>query len=66
LELKNKIAPGSEAKTGYALEVDGRIKAEFQTKEGAQKGALELKSRFPKLQIKIFDVSAKTREPVEI
>ena len=59
--MKNKIAPASEAKTGYALEVDGRIK-----KEGAQKGALELKSRFPKLQIKIFDVSAKTREPVEI
>jgi hypothetical protein len=66
LELKNKDAPASETKTGYALEVDGRIKTEFQTKEGAKKGAVELKSRFPKLQIKIFDVSAKTREPVEI
>jgi hypothetical protein len=51
---------------GYALEVDGRIKTEFTTKEGAQRGATELKSRFPMLQIKIFDVSAQTRETVEV
>ena len=63
--MKNKDTPASE-QTSYALEVDGRIKTEFQTMEGAKKGAVELKSRFPKLQIKIFDVSAKTREPVEI
>jgi hypothetical protein len=52
--------------TGYALEVDGRIKTEFQTKEGAQKGAAELKSRFPSLQIKIYDASSKTRETAEV
>ena len=51
---------------GYALEVDGRIKTEFQTKEGAKKGAVELKSRFPMLQIKIFDAVSKTRETVEL
>jgi hypothetical protein len=51
---------------GYALEVDGRIKTEFQTKEGAKKGAIELKSRFPMLQIKIFDAVSKTRETVEL
>lgn len=50
----------------YALEVDGRVKTEFQTKEGAQKGAVELKSRFPMLQIKIYDASSKTRETVEV
>jgi predicted Holliday junction resolvase-like endonuclease len=33
--------------TGYALEVDGRLKTEFETKEGAWKGAEELKKRFP-------------------
>jgi hypothetical protein len=29
--------------TGYALEVDGRLKTEFETKEGAWTGAEELK-----------------------
>jgi hypothetical protein len=51
---------------GYALEVDGRIKTEFQTKEGAQQGAIELKSRFPMLQIEIYDASSKTRETIEV
>ena len=50
----------------YALEVDGRVKTEFQTKEGAQKGAVELKHRFPMLQIKIYDASSKTRDTVEV
>ena len=48
----------------YALEVDGRIKTEFQTEEGAKKGAFELKTRFPMLQIKIYDASSRTRETV--
>ena len=30
--------------TGYALEVDGRLKTEFETKEGAWTGAEELKN----------------------
>jgi hypothetical protein len=30
--------------TGYALEVDGRLKTEFETKEGAWTGAKELKN----------------------
>jgi hypothetical protein len=50
----------------YALEVDGRIKTEFQTEEGAQKGAAELKSRFPTLQIKIYDASSQTWETIEV
>jgi len=32
--------------TGYALEVDGRLKTEFETKEGAWTGAEELKKAF--------------------
>lgn len=48
----------------YALEVDGRTKTEFQTEEGAKKGAIELKTRFPMLQIKIYDASSKARETV--
>jgi hypothetical protein len=49
---------------GYALEVNGRISAEFQTMEGAKNSAFELKSRFPMSQIEIYDASSKTRETI--
>ncbi len=51
---------------GYALEVDGRLKAEFATREGAKIGAEELKKRFPMLRIRIYDAQTKTREEVEL
>jgi hypothetical protein len=50
--------------SGYALEVDGRLKAEFATRDGAKTGAEELKKRFPMLQIRIYDAQTKTREEV--
>jgi len=40
--------------SGYALEVDGRLKAEFATRDRAKTGAEELKKRFPMLQIRIL------------
>jgi hypothetical protein len=39
-------------KSGFALEIDGRLKTEFSTKEGAEHGAIELKRRFPMLPVK--------------
>jgi hypothetical protein len=51
---------------GYALEVDGRLKAEFATRDGAKAGGEELKRRFPKLQIRIYDAETKVREGVQI
>ena len=45
-------------KSGFALEIDGRLKTEFSTKEGAEQGAIELKRRFPMLQIRIYDACA--------
>jgi hypothetical protein len=50
--------------SGYALEVDGRLKAEFATRDGAEMGAVELKKRVPMLRIKIYDAQTKTREEV--
>jgi hypothetical protein len=35
--------------------VDGRLKAEFATRESAGAGGEELKKRFPMLQIQIYD-----------
>ncbi len=50
--------------SGYALEVDGRLEAEFATRDGAEIGAVELKKRFPMLRIRIYDAQTKTREEV--
>ena len=52
--------------SGYALEVDGRLKAEFATRDGARTGAEELKKRFPMLQIRIYEAQTQTRENVEL
>ena len=52
--------------SGYALEVDGRLKAEFATKAGARAGGEELKKRFPMLRIRIYDAQTQTREDVEL
>ncbi len=51
---------------GYALEVDGRLKAEFATRDGAKAGAEELKKRFPMLRGRVYDAQTKTREEVEL
>ena len=47
-------------KSGFALEIDGRLKTEFSTKEGAEHGAIEL-NRFPMLQIRIYDAGTQSR-----
>jgi hypothetical protein len=52
--------------SGYALEVDGRFKAEFATRDGAWAGAEQLKKRFPMLQIKIYDAETKAKEEVQL
>ena len=58
-----KVTRGLPAK-GFAVVVDGLIKTEFETREGATKGARELKGRFPALQIKIYDAGAKSDQEV--
>jgi hypothetical protein len=49
---------------GFAVVVDGLIKTEFETREGATNGARELKGRFPALEIKIYDAGAKSDQEV--
>ena len=51
--------------SGYGLEVDGRMKAEFATRDGAKAGGEELKRRFPKLLV-IYDAQTKTREEISL
>ena len=61
----HRASPGLPT-SGYALIVDGHVKNEFKTKEGAEKGARDLKRRFPMLQIKVFDAEAKRNEDVAL
>ena len=41
--------------SGYAIVVDGCVKTEFETRDGVESGARDLKRRFPMLQVKIYD-----------
>jgi hypothetical protein len=52
--------------SGYAIEVDGRPKIEFESKGGALAGAEDQKTRFPMLQVKIYDAQTKTREEIHL
>jgi hypothetical protein len=48
-------------RNGYILEVDGRMKDQFESESDARSKAIQLKARFPMLQIKIYDAVEKTR-----
>jgi hypothetical protein len=60
---ERKMRPSASVlpQTGFALEVDGHLKASFETLEGATSGAQEIKRRFPMLRVKIYDAVAKVR-----
>jgi len=61
------VAAARELPTaGYAIEVDGRLKAEFKTRDGARTGAEELKKRFPRLRVRVYDAQTKTREEIQL
>jgi hypothetical protein len=53
------MAPRSNElpKTGFAVEIDGRIKAEFNTREGAENG--------PALRIRLYDAETQSRHDVQ-
>jgi hypothetical protein len=53
-------------KAGFAIEIDGRLKTEFSTKEGAEHGAIELKRRFPMLQIRVYDALTQARHDLPV
>jgi hypothetical protein len=54
------IAP----KSGFILEIDGRMKNQFESESDAMAEAIQLKARFPMLQVKIYDAVQKTRAVV--
>jgi hypothetical protein len=55
------IAPGH----GFSMVVDGHFKTQFSEEGAAKKAATELLSRYPMLQVEIYNATTKTRTRVE-
>ena len=51
---------------GYVLEVDGKFKTEYESSEPAKKAGLELKKKYPHIQVKVYDAKKRTRMPVAL
>jgi hypothetical protein len=51
---------------GYGLEIDGRVKSQYDTAEAATNAGLELKKKYPFIQIAVFDAKKRTRTIVEL
>jgi hypothetical protein len=51
---------------GFGLEVDGKMKSQHASSDAAFKAGLELKNKFPLIQVKVFDAKAQTRTIVEL
>ena len=51
---------------GYVLEIDGKFKTDFETSEAAMKVALELKKKYPPIQVNVYDAKEHTRTLVEL
>ena len=60
--LKANILPTE----GYVLEIDGKFKTEYVTSEEALKAGLELKEKYPQIQVKVYDAKERTRTVVEL
>src|SRR3974377_196025 len=50
----------------YWLEVDGRIKSEYQTAAAASKAGLELKRKYPHIRVAVFNSKDRSRTTVEL
>jgi hypothetical protein len=48
------------------MEIDGKLKSQYETSEEALKAALEIKRKFPHCQVKVFSAKEQTRTLVEL
>jgi hypothetical protein len=49
---------------GFTLVVDGCFKSHYDDEASAKKVGLDLLSRYPMLQVLIYDAATKTRAPI--
>ena len=57
---------GTIPSKGYVLEIDGKFKSEFETSEVAMKSALQLKKKYPQIQVNVYDAKERARTLVEL
>lgn len=58
--------PNAYPSVGYALEIDGKVKSEHDSLEIAQERGIALKTKYPVLQVVVYDAAAKTRTVLEL
>ena len=51
---------------GFVLEIDGKFKSDYKTSEDASKAGLELKKKFPFIQVIVYDAKERTRMLVKL
>lgn len=51
---------------GFVLEIDGKFKSDYKTSSDAMKAGLELKKKFPFIQVIVYDAKERTRSLVKI
>jgi hypothetical protein len=51
---------------GYVIEVDGKFKSDYETSPAAMKAGLELKKKYPQIQVKVYDAKKRTRTLVNL
>ena len=51
---------------GYVLEIDGKFKSEYVTLQEAMKAGLELKKKYPHIQVNVYDAKERTRTRVDL
>ena len=56
----------SPEKERYLVQIDRQTKRSFKTFETARSAALEIKARFPALQVSIYDSASKSRTLVDV
>jgi hypothetical protein len=64
---KRAIVPRGDAwpAEGFAVAVDGKVKSQYKSTEDAFKAGLEIKRKFPLVQVTVYDAEKRTRVPVE-
>ena len=51
---------------GYVLEIDGKFKKEYDSSEAAMVAALELKKKYPQIQVNVYDAKEHSRTLVDL
>ena len=64
--MKNDISTNVQPCEGYIIEIDGKFESEYGTLTGALKAGLELREKFPHVQVKVHDANEQTRTVVEL